>query len=836
MEFWVIVLTVAVAVLYFRQKALADELERRRFEADRYIDIMQSLVRRVHQLERAQSQPQPSAPPAPEPQVEQPVEVPVPPVSSVMQEEPTTVEAPAPVYAAESTRPPFLEEEEPAAQTDWEAVLGGNILNKIGALILVVGIALFLGYSFTILGPAGKVAIGFAIGISMLVGGVIVERKPPYVSYGRGLIGGGWAAIYFTTYAAHDLEAARIIQDRFLGSALLMMVAAGMIVHSLFYKRESITGLAYIIGFITLAISPLTGFSLAATLLLAVSLLTIAHRSSWFGLGLLGVVLSYGVFLVRYNAGIYAQPGLFNGQALLWIYWTTFEIFDHLQRRRPHLITELEIEFGGIFFWVNALGFITGTLVHITAMQLPDRSGLFAAIAVAFALSAAARYWQRRDGENVLLEFVRGDFGSAALLSAIFAVVAIHAKYASFTETILLLVTAQVLVVLGQLLSSRYLRILGGLFHSLPLLHWLDADSNNPAQFSFGGITVHYYSLTGLLIAITFLGNRLWTGRGWLYGSAASFLLSIVIDAGFEKSWGTVAWAVLTGTAMLAGNHLQKKEMLWQGYLFSVVTIFRAFYYNVDAPNEWTRVGTTCLVIGIYYAAYWLLKKRPTWIDDLGQKLIGAMPTILLAYLIHVQADRSWATVLWAVLTSAAVVIGTHLQLTELTIRKHELRWQGYVFFAATIVRSFVLNTQSTSEAARITTTVLIIAIFYLTYLFIRDSNVSEPEVVVNKAFGVAPSVLLAYLLNIEVQGRLLTVAWGLQSTALLIVGFAIRDRLMRISGLVLFLLCVVKLFFYDLSELDTWSRIISFIVLGLLLLGASWVYTRFRDQLRRLL
>jgi len=63
-----------------------------------------------------------------------------------------------------------------------------------------------------------------------------------------------------------------------------------------------------------------------------------------------------------------------------------------------------------------------------------------------------------------------------------------------------------------------------------------------------------------------------------------------------------------------------------------------------------------------------------------------------------------------------------------------------------------------------------------------------------------------------------------------------IRERAFRLSGLLVFFLCIGKLFVYDLRELDTLSRIVSFIVLGLMLLGASWVYTRFKDQLSKLL
>jgi uncharacterized membrane protein len=86
------------------------------------------------------------------------------------------------------------------------------------------------------------------------------------------------------------------------------------------------------------------------------------------------------------------------------------------------------------------------------------------------------------------------------------------------------------------------------------------------------------------------------------------------------------------------------------------------------------------------------------------------------------------------------------------------------------------------------------------------------------------------------VQGRLLTVAWGIEGVGLLILGFWARERTFRLSGLALFLFCIAKLFVYDLRELDTFSRILSFIILGLMLLGASWIYTRFREQIRRLL
>lgn len=91
-------------------------------------------------------------------------------------------------------------------------------------------------------------------------------------------------------------------------------------------------------------------------------------------------------------------------------------------------------------------------------------------------------------------------------------------------------------------------------------------------------------------------------------------------------------------------------------------------------------------------------------------------------------------------------------------------------------------------------------------------------------------------LLFYEVSGNLLTVAWGLQGAVLLGVGFPARERVLRLSGLLLLGVCILKVFVYDLRELEALPRILAFIVLGLLLLATSLVYTRFRERRHRYL
>jgi uncharacterized membrane protein len=80
----------------------------------------------------------------------------------------------------------------------------------------------------------------------------------------------------------------------------------------------------------------------------------------------------------------------------------------------------------------------------------------------------------------------------------------------------------------------------------------------------------------------------------------------------------------------------------------------------------------------------------------------------------------------------------------------------------------------------------------------------------------------------------MLTVALGIQGLALLAAGFPAHERPLRLAGLALLLFCISKLFLYDLRHLETLYRILSFLTLGLILVGVSWIYTRFRDAVRR--
>ena len=63
------------------------------------------------------------------------------------------------------------------SSSDWEALVGGNFLNKLGIFILVIGIALALGYSFTRVRPGGRVAMSLSASLAMLISGAVFEPR-----------------------------------------------------------------------------------------------------------------------------------------------------------------------------------------------------------------------------------------------------------------------------------------------------------------------------------------------------------------------------------------------------------------------------------------------------------------------------------------------------------------------------------------------------------------------------------------------------------------------------------------------------------------------------------
>ncbi len=78
------------------------------------------------------------------------------------------------------------------------------------------------------------------------------------------------------------------------------------------------------------------------------------------------------------------------------------------------------------------------------------------------------------------------------------------------------------------------------------------------------------------------------------------------------------------------------------------------------------------------------------------------------------------------------------------------------------------------------------------------------------------------------VPGFWISLALGLAGVAMFCTGFISKEKIFRFSGFIIFALTISRVLTVDLGKLAVIYKIISFIVLGILFLGVSFIYTKY--------
>ncbi len=74
------------------------------------------------------------------------------------------------------------------------------------------------------------------------------------------------------------------------------------------------------------------------------------------------------------------------------------------------------------------------------------------------------------------------------------------------------------------------------------------------------------------------------------------------------------------------------------------------------------------------------------------------------------------------------------------------------------------------------------------------------------------------------------SVLWGVYALALVGRGIWRKRKVLRLLGITLFGITLVKLFVFDLGDISKLGKIIAFVGLGVLLLVISFLYQKFKD------
>ena len=812
-------LTLAVIAIWIYALVIASRLRSAREQHD---SELRALLQRVWLLEKdAKAHAEPPAP-----------ELAAPPLP-----EPVAAEAPEPFLQPE--RPPEPEPvsaapvHEPAPSQGWEAILGGNWLNKIGVLLLVVGLVLFIRYSFGMLGPAGRVAVSLAVGASMLTAGVALERREKYRVAARGLIGGGWAALYATTFAAHAIEAARVITSPTLATLLLAAVALGMVLHSLRYRSQTVTGVAYFVAFVTLAITPLTVFAVVALVPLAASLLYLAHRFRWTAMALAGLPATYGIYML--HAARSSGGSLALGQTVLFVYWLVFEGFDLLDVARKRAS-------GGTASGVFPLNVLFFTAVSTIQWQAASEHTLyrfFILASAAYLLSALARLSILPPSSfpaecPALDRATRGGYEGAITLTATFAAAAIALKLSGLNLAVALMVEAELLFLAGLAFRQRLLRHLATALFVVANGPLLDVPPDK--YVTIAGSQWHAWSPVALLEAAVFYLNRFVSKRGAFYSSAAAMLLLVTLGFELPLEFVGLGWLLLGIALYEIGLAKRLKDFAMQSYFAGGAGVLMLLAKNVidtRLHSDWHGwVPQLCGAVVLYAMAASLSypSRDRKGADSVVRDLAALMGTILTAAFLANTLPDSLTAAGWAALGLALLAIGTRVGNTG-------LRLQSYALAVLTFGRTWAVNFDLDGVIAGVPSRILISAAVVASFFAAELLAPRAPRGVEANArflFGWLAAALLALLLHHEVSGRLLTVAWGIQGLGLLFAGFPLRERAVRFAGLFLLLVCVLKLFLFDLRNLDMPFRVLSFIVLGVILIGVSFFYSRFRERINR--
>jgi hypothetical protein len=803
-DFFVVVLFIAVVWLLIRQSSLSDALPR----IDELSDLVRTLESRLTALERTPKNPVPvpepaPQPPAPTPKPEpiaaprpiQPQPAPTPAYQSLRTYQASLSNlAPSPPRPVTSNTARPIPPAEPApARISLEERLGRNWLNKLGIITLVIGLALFLGYQLRTLGPLGKSLLGLALSAVLLAGGIFLERRETYRIFARAAIGGGWALTFFVAFAIYHVDAMQILHSQAIDLILMLLVAAGMVGHSLRYKSQVVTSLAFSLAFVTVGISHVTLFSLVAGALLASGLVLVAARERWFELGLAGVIglyVNHFLWLTRVlpNSG---QPGVefpefFPSAALLLFYWLLFRLFFVLRvplDRRQQLVSSL-----------TAILNSAGLLFLLKYQSAHPEWAFFSLFALGFAELAFAFIGLRR---------WRISFIVLSSIASVLLLAAIPFRFHGAPWSVLWLLEAEILLLAGVRMPESVFRRLGLLASFVAALQILaiEAFPSINEALSNAARTPDHHALIALLCATAiFWFNAEFVSLHWptlftedfdnaalqVSSYLAALTLAIALWIAIPASWTIIAWLVAALSLAFIADRLKSTNLATQADLLAIAAILRAFLINLGGTTNHGYNFTQALTVTLAAALLYLGMARKTSAHILPTRLIPAAyswpASALLATLAWYQLAPRMVLIAWAILALALFELGTFF-------RRRYLRLQSYALFGACFLRLFV-NLQVDAgyhpSLHRWFTVVPLIAAYLWVYERTRRALSESPlDLSAGIAATWAGTLAALGLLAFELRWQDVAIGWAALAAILLYASWLLKRRIFTGQALV---------------------------------------------------
>jgi len=696
---------------------------------------------------------------------------------------------------------------------DIEEMLGTNWLSKLGISGLVLGVAFFLLYEMRTLGPAGKVMVGYLSGIALLAAGMYFERLERYRLLARVGIAGAWPLLFFVTYAMYNVREARIPGMTLeVDLVLMLVVAGGMVAHTLRYRSQTVTGLALLLAFLTITVNREGGvWSLTAAVVLAMAVAVLSVRMEWYELEVFGILATYLnhfwwlVGIIEPMARPLKPFKEFTASiTFLLLYWAVFRV-SYVLRAAPK-----DENASSVACVLNT--FLLLALARYQSVH-PEWAWIFllALGAVEFVLGQIP-FVRRRRAAFILLTTIG--------VTLIFTALPLH--FSPENTSLLWLALAEALLFSGIFLREIVFRRLAYLASGVAAIQVIAVDGARVVgeRMDHATYALHWpLGLTCALAAAAFfltahVAPRVWPelfperwdafaceALSWLAGGVAFTGVYVALP----YAWIAVLWTAL-GVALLgAANRWKEYRLLPEACAAVGVALVRALVVNLQLSTGahpggegislrfMTLVGIAALA---YVGARWGEAKERAWTAQLPAALSWAGTGVLTLL--------AWYELRPASVALAWGLVGIALLETGMAKQWLALRLQAYALFVSGFLRIFFVNLNDEGGAgalggmsARLYTVVPMAVVFYFVYERLQGRGdeflATDRRLHAAEAHSWMGLVAAMALLRFEVPLDWVVAGWAVLAVLLLFVATQSGRRLFISQSLILGLAVAVR-------------------------------------------
>jgi len=779
--------------------------------------------------------------------------------------------------------------------TSFESTAAKRCLTLPGVVILFLSAAFFLDHAFKVgwIGPGIQVLLAVITGGILLALGEYFLRQEMR-PLGQGLIGGGIMVLYAALFAAYSPNVYKVpvIESQTLTFALMCIVTIVAMALAIRHDAISISFLAMLGGFLTpLLVSKGTDardILFSYILLLDLGVLGVAFYKKWRALDILAFVGTIALF-----GGWYYQFGINApaGPPLAWLatFWTVFAIVPVAYHVRHK--TQLTVERLVMSLLNATYGF--GFAYLILADRHDDLAWVAMVMSASYlALGVLARL--RRDDAKAMFGFISLSMMFGTLFIPLHF--ALNGITLAWLAEAVVLVYLGFLFDYRPVRVGGFITLLLGVSRVF-YFHFPAIISHGELVEAFANRnfwTMMCAPIAGGLVAIvhqayrrkaTFDDKQIQIICTIGAGLLALVIVSFEMDQWFrgreDMSWAyreylrncslAVLWAVgtlafLTGTKnkalagplriaallplggaiLLIANTFAINPVVEQMRMLFVNPRFGAalficgvmWAHSLTWPESQPKIA--CSVLSSYLTAAllcaevipWVWRMSPHW--GLDQRYTAWwVSTMLLsacaaAYLVFGRlrtVPHAYSTGLPPLVIAWICGLQAYLHYHQ----DYTMMFLNPRFAAVLITLGVILAWATVTRTDRRTFTVPSVTIvplyawFTLSLLALLSMepaewlyrNISDPS---QAAWTAQMSV---------------TIIWGLYASAMLSIGFWRRVIPLRLAALALFGLTAVKLLLVDMANVSQIYRIISFFVMGTLMIAASYLYHKVEKQLK---